>query len=39
MNEFARVIRTMPRSERVGLIVIPSAFLAIFWAVWCITPA
>ena len=29
----------MPRSEKIGAIVFPPAFIAIFWAIWVMTQA
>ena len=29
----------MPRSERIGCVVFPPIFLALFWALWAMTPA
>ena len=29
----------MPRSEKIGMFTIPPLFLALFWALWTMTPA
>lgn len=39
MREVMQILKTMPLSEKIGAIVFPPAFMAIFWAVWVMTPA
>lgn len=38
MKTGIELIKTMPRSEMIGAIVFPPVFLAIFWAIWVMTP-
>lgn len=39
MREVMQILKTMPREEIIGAIVFPPAFMAIFWAIWVMTPA
>ena len=39
MQNAIELWQMMPRSEKIGAIVFPPAFMAIFWVVWVMTPA
>jgi hypothetical protein len=39
MKDVIKIWQIMPRSEKIGAIVFPPAFMAIFWAIWVMTPA
>lgn len=39
MKTAIEIIKTMPRSEKIGAVVFGPAFMAIFWAAWVMLPA
>lgn len=38
MKDVIELWQIMPRSEKIGAIVFPPAFMAIFLAIWVMTP-
>ena len=39
MKDVIELWQIMPRSEKLNAIFFPPAFMAIFWAIWVMTPA